>query len=687
MKLTNKTQNRLIYEKSPYLLQHAYNPVDWFPWCDEAFQKAESEDKPIFLSIGYSTCHWCHVMEKESFEDQEVADILNKNFISIKVDREERPDIDHIYMTVCQALTGSGGWPLTIFMTPDKRPFFAGTYFPKRDKYGRLGFIELLEQIKEVWMNKRDNIIKSGQEITRIVNDSFFQNSPPDKDIIPISITHEAYKDLSHSFDQIYGGFSYAPKFPTPHNLLFLLRYWKLFDEGNAIYMTEQTLKSMFKGGIYDHIGFGFSRYSTDNKWLVPHFEKMLYDNALLSMAYTEAYLATGNDLYKKIAEQTYTYILRDMTSPDGVFYSAEDADSEGVEGKFYTWSKSEIIDVLGEQIGDAFCEFYNITLQGNFEGKNIPNLINKSDRELEDIDRFSDARKKLFIHRNKRIHPHKDDKILTSWNGLMIASLAMAGRMLNNEAYTQAAIKAVDFILSKLRRDDGRLLARYRDNEAAILGYADDYVFLIWSLIELYETTYNPHYIEIALELNDDLLKHYWDDKHGGLFMYSDDSEKLIARPKEAYDGATPSANSQAAANLIRLSRLTGDEKLLDKAMMIFRFFNGIVSSQPASYVNLLSSVLLNESPSKEIVVIGKPDNKDTVDMLQTIQKVYLPFGITIFYPVLKNFNSKGAQNLFPATENYTMKDNKATAYVCSNFSCKEPVNDIDSLNKLLRN
>ena len=570
---TNKESNRLIHEKSPYLLQHAYNPVNWYPWCDEAFEKAKREDKPIFLSIGYSTCHWCHVMERESFEDEEIASILNNNFISIKVDREERPDIDSIYMTVCQALTGHGGWPLTIFMTPDKTPFFAGTYFPKNDRMGMSGLKTILNSVNQAWLNNREALLHSGSRILDAIKDSFEEDTPESTATISEDIFDEAFSQFKYDFDNIFGGFGSAPKFPTPHNLFFLLRYWYNTKEEYALIMVEKTLESMYKGGIYDHIGFGFSRYSTDEKWLVPHFEKMLYDNALLAIAYLEAYQATKKKKYAEIAQQIFTYVLRDMTSPEGGFYSAEDADSEGEEGKFYIWSKKEINDILGDKDGEKYCKYYNITDEGNFEGFNIPSLINSVIPD-EDNELVESCRKKLFDYRIKRIHPHKDDKILTAWNGLMIAAMAIGGRVLHNEVYTQAAEKAAEFILSKLVREDGRLLARYRDGDAAIPAYVDDYAYLIWGLIELYESTYKPKYLKKSLALNQDLIKLFWDNKSGGLFLYGSDSEQLIIRPKELYDGATPSGNSVAALNFIRLARMTGQHELEEKAQNRFSNF-----------------------------------------------------------------------------------------------------------------
>jgi uncharacterized protein YyaL (SSP411 family) len=673
--------NKLINEKSPYLLQHAHNPVDWYPWGDEAFEKAKAEDKPIFLSIGYSTCHWCHVMERESFEDEEVAQLLNQHFVSIKVDREERPDIDSIYMTVCQALTGSGGWPLTIFMTPDKKPFFAGTYFPKDDRYGMHGLIYLLRRINKLWTEDKDALIRSGNNITNTIRKyNEYEEGIPSEDSITTAV-----KSLEQSFDEEYGGFGVAPKFPTPHNLLFLLRYYHNTGYEKALEMVKKTLNCMYKGGIYDHIGYGFSRYSTDRRWLVPHFEKMLYDNALLSIAYLEAFHVTRIPLYEKIARQIFEYIQRDMTSSEGGFYSAEDADSEGVEGKFYTWSKKEVLDVLGEEKGKKFCEIYDITEEGNFEGANIPNLIKsvRSDAALNDIPDEKSRTAPLFEHREKRIHPHKDDKILTSWNGLMIASFAIGGRILGNESYTQTAEKAVSFIFSKLIREDGRLMARYRDGDTAHLAYVDDYAFLVWALIELYETTYNPFYLKKALELNDNMLSLFWDEDDGGLFLYGSDGEELIIRPKEIYDGATPSGNSVATLNFLRLARLIGRSDLEEKAQRQFRTFASYLNSVGAGHTFMLIALLFSLAESKEVIIVDSKNSSeaDRKAIFDVIRQKFMPFTTIIYY----SQDNKNIADIVPYLKNYSSVEDKITVYVCENFSCKQPVTFANELAELL--
>jgi uncharacterized protein YyaL (SSP411 family) len=679
MKITDKPHNRLAYEKSPYLLQHAYNPVDWYPWCDEAFEKAKAEDKPIFLSIGYSTCHWCHVMDRESFEDKEIADILNKHFISIKVDREERPDIDHIYMTACQALTGQGGWPLSVFMTPERKPFYAGTYFPKETKFGMVGFRKLLNQISILWSEKREKLERSSEQIFSALKESILGQEEGNDSCFSMEVIGDGFTYLKHNFDRQFGGFGAVPKFPAPHNLLFLLRYWKQSKSEAALDMVTETLEHMYRGGIYDHIGFGFSRYSMDEKWLVPHFEKMLYDNALLAIAYLECYQATQTPLMRKVAEEIFTYILRDMTSDRGGFYSAEDADSEGVEGKFYVWTPDEVKNVLGETEGKKFCMLYDITEAGNFEGKSIPNLINADQDELEQASGMESLRSMLLDAREKRVHPHKDDKILTSWNGLMIAALAIGGRILRNEEYTKAAEKAYEFIIKNLQREDGRLLARYRNGEAGIPGYANDYAFMIWACIELYETTYKVEYLRKAVELNDGLIEYFWDDENGGLFLYGKDGEQLILRPKEIYDGAVPSANSQTIINLIRLARLLGQESYVKRAGSILETFGNIISNQYMGHIHFLSGAMYLGSPSQEIIIAGPRSDETVNKMIDEVNRHYSPFTIVIFNST--DEENEELEQLNPLIKDKKMIDGRPAAYICQNFSCKLPVTTVTEL------
>lgn len=695
-----KRHNRLIYEKSPYLLQHAENPVDWYPWGEEAFEKAKKEDKPILLSIGYSTCHWCHVMERESFEDEEVARLMNDTFVSIKVDREERPDIDNIYMTVCQMLSQGGcGWPLNIVMTPDKKPFFVATYIPKESRFGRAGMVDLIPRIKEVWETHREEVLKSADQITLALKQATKQVSKGSYEELDESTLRVAYMELLQNFDTVHGGFGRAPKFPTPHNLLFLLRYWKRSDEDRALEMVEKTLQAMRLGGIYDHIGFGFHRYSTDPEWFLPHFEKMLYDQAMISMAYIEAYQATGKEEYERTAREIFSYVLRDMTSPGGGFYSAEDADSEGEEGRFYLWTEDEIRRTLGKEEADLIIRVFNIEKGGNFSEEatgrktggnilymerplaDIASLLNLSEKELEG--RLESARERLFLARERRIHPHKDDKILTDWNGLMIAALAKGAQAFNEPGYAEAAGRAVGFILNNMRRTDGRLLHRYRDGEAGIQASLCDYAFLIWGLIELYEATFDVKYLQTALDLNNDLIKHFWDDKDGGFYFTPDDGEKLITRQKEIYDGAIPSGNSVGMLNLLRLGRISANPDLEKKAARIGSAFSNTVKRYPAAYTQLMVALDFGVGPSYEVVVVGDPQSEDTKAMLQALRRRFIPNKVLLLRPADKE--TPDITRIAEFTRTQLSLGGKATAYVCMNHQCKLPTTDIDSMLELL--
>ena len=678
--------NHLINEKSPYLLQHAYNPVDWYPWGKEAFQKAAREDKPIFLSIGYSTCHWCHVMEYESFEDEDVAKILNEYFVSIKVDREERPDIDNIYMTVCQAMTGSGGWPLNLFLTPERKPFYAGTYFPKTERYGNPGFIAILKQISNLWKTNKESVLKSSEQVVKVLQ-------PVSETATTETLTYDtlkrAYEQLMGNYDHIYGGFGTSPKFPTPHNYTFLLRWWRRSNDPTALEIVEKTLDRMGRGGIYDHLGGGVHRYSTDEYWLVPHFEKMLYDQALLATAYIEAFQATGKTLFADIVKGIFTYVLRDMTSPEGGFYSAEDADSEGVEGKFYVWTPDEIIKILGEKDGKIFCDFYDVSKEGNFEEKNILHVdkeINAFAKlegiKLEELqEMLSKARAKLFTVREKRIRPHKDDKILTSWNGLMIAAMAKGAQALNEPKYAQAAVRAADFILNTLRLKDGSLLKRYRLGEAAIFGHLDDYAYFVWGLIDLYEATFEVKYLKIALELNRLMIDDFLDEKGGGFFFSGKRNEQLIAQTKEIYDGATPSGNSAALMNILRLSHMTGNLDLAKISGQLIKTFAETVNNYPFGYTQFLCALDFALGPTKEIVIAGEPGSDDTKQILKEIRKRFLPGKVIILHPE----RDKTIEAIIGLVKEQKTIDGKATAYICENYACKAPANDMNRIVKLL--
>ncbi|MFX1492134.1 MAG: thioredoxin domain-containing protein [Promethearchaeota archaeon] len=695
-KVTKDHTNQLIHEKSPYLLQHAHNPVDWYPWDKKAFERAKENDKPIFLSIGYSTCHWCHVMERESFENSRIAKLMNEAFVNIKVDREERPDIDSLYMSVAQMMTGGGGWPLTIIMTPDKRPFFAATYIPPESRFGRIGMDELIPEIQRLWKQDRkrlDTITKNIQESL----ETLAQGSSGAQ--LEEGVLELAFDRLQERFDEQYGGFGFRPKFPSPHNLMFLLRYWKRTQNGDALRMVEKTLQAMQLGGIFDHVGFGFHRYSTDPNWLLPHFEKMLYDQAMLTMAYAEAYQATKKDEYGQTVREIITYVRRDMTSPEGGFYSAEDADSEGEEGKFYVWTEEEVRKVLSKKEAEVYLKVYNFTTDGNFldeasgkrMGTNIPHLQNSLAAEAKEqkmtekafIKILEEARKKLFTIREQRIHPHKDDKILTDWNGLMIAALAKSARVLDEPIFFEAAKHAATFVLTQMQNEEGRLLHRYRDGEATIPAFLDDYAFMIWGLLELYETTLEPEYLQKAIDLNTELFAHFWDETHGGFFFTADDAEDLLVRKKDAYDGAIPSGNSVAMLNLLRLARITAESDLELKAAKIGQAFAGDVLSTPPGFTLMISSVDFAVGPSFEIVIVGDLAASDTQTMVKTINNQFLPNTVTLLIPT--DDNGEVLMKLAPFTKDYKPIDGKATAFVCANHVCQRPTTDVKTMLKLL--
>jgi uncharacterized protein len=691
-KKMNSTQNRLADVKNPYLQQHADNPVDWYPWSDEAFELAQKEDKPIFLSIGYSTCHWCHVMAHESFEDSATAAMMNKTFVNIKVDREERPDIDAVYMRVCQMLTGSGGWPLTIIMTPDKKPFFAGTYFPKETVPGRIGMIELIEKIDDLWKNRRDDINSSADNIIDQINKS---NQTKKSEEIEESILPSAFESYKRTFDKDYGGFGQAPKFPVPHNLRFLLGYSKRYDEELALEMVESTLEQMRAGGIFDHVGYGFHRYSTDRVWLLPHFEKMLYDQAQLAMAYTDAYQLTKNSDYKKITEEVLEYVSRDLTHPKGGFYSAEDADSEGVEGKFYVWSVDEIKSILGDD-SDLIILMFNAKDEGNFTeetghsdgGNNILHLSKSMAEWAEELEideselekKIELSRKKLFDVREKRVHPHKDEKILTDWNALMISAFARAGRIFGNDHYIHQAEKAIQFIEKYLFNDDGELLHRFFEGGSGIDAMIDDYSLLVAAYLDLYEATFETDYMAKAVELNERMIVLFKDLESGGYFNNSGLGEKLISRMKEIYDGAIPSGNSQAFNNLLHLWKITGESKYLTEAKLMITAFSGQILEYPPSHSKFLSGMDFLTDESVEIVIAGKKDSEETKKALEIINSVYFPNKV-----VLLKYGDD-LDKLAGYTKEQVAIDGKTTIYFCKNFACEQPFTDIDKLKEYLK-
>ncbi len=643
--------NRLQYETSPYLLQHKENPVDWYPWCDEAFERAKSEDKPIFLSIGYSACHWCHVLAHESFEDNEIADILNRDFISIKVDKEERPDIDSVYMSVCQAFTGSGGWPTSIFMTAEQKPFFAGTYFPKTSRGGMIGFKELLIAINEAWKSDRTSLLKQSDKIITHLNHTDKNDGNAE-----IELTLSAVSVYSKIYDEKYGGFGRAPKFPTPHNLLFLLSYYERYKNKECLKMAEHTLLGMYRGGMFDHIGFGFCRYSTDKEFLVPHFEKMLYDNALLILSYCKAYSVTHNSLYLEIAEKTADYILREMTSEDGGFFSAQDADSEGEEGKYYLFSPNEIIGVLGETDGEKFNRHFDITPRGNFEGKSIPNLL-KSDPNDKSFETFLP---KLQQFRKKRYLLHLDDKILTSWNSLMIAAMCELYLVCKKDIYLNAAQKADEFI-KKYLCEDNTLFVSFRDGKRGVKGFLDDYASYIFAQLFLYRATLDNSYLNSAKQMCDKVVNDF-SDNVGGFYLYGNQSEELILRPKETYDGAVPSGNSLMAYNFVKLYLLTSDDKYKELAEKQLDFISAQASSYPTNHAMFLTALLEYNEPPMKITVVA--NDKTDINVLP----LALPANAMI------NLLTK------PAGE-YPLKNSKTTYYLCKGKACMPPTNDLNEI------
>ncbi|MEQ9309977.1 MAG: thioredoxin domain-containing protein [Balneolaceae bacterium] len=670
--------NSLAKEKSPYLLQHKDNPVDWYPWGDEAFEKARSENKPVFLSIGYATCHWCHVMAHESFEDEQIAGLLNNAFINVKVDREERPDIDSMYMTVCQMLNGQGGWPLTIILTPDKEPFFAATYIPKEARYGRIGLRQLIPGIKGMWGHEPEKIQKAVESIKEGFGKSqqFESGDFPGTEAIDY-----AAEQFAMRFDERFGGFGSAPKFPSPHNLMFLLRHWKQTGEQRFLDSVIETLTAMRLGGIWDHIGFGFHRYSTDREWLLPHFEKMLYDQALLMMAYTEAWQITKNPLFKNTVFEIAEYVSRELTSEEGIFYSAEDADSEGEEGKFYVWDFTEIDSLLDEGEVSFFKTHFNLKEEGNFEdeaskqltGQNIPHISNElSEKESE---QWAQIRAKLFENREHRIRPQLDDKSLTDWNALMIAALAKAGAVFQEQRFIEQAESAFAFIEEHLT-NGGQLFHRYKEGEVAIEAFADDYAFLAWAGIELYETTFEPKYLKSALQYSQQLLNVFWDEENGGFFFSVNDADQPLGRQKQIYDGAVPSSNSVAFMNLIRLGRFTGNTELEEKADQIGKCFSSdLIRSGSSSTMSMMALQFLFNDSKEVIIAEGSNEPSEFVRHFQTI---FDPFKILLLNPIERD---SVLLELAPYLENQPPINEKTTLYICRNYSCEKPVFDISDI------
>ncbi|WP_027186125.1 thioredoxin domain-containing protein [Desulfovibrio inopinatus] len=672
----NAKPNRLLHEHSPYLQQHASNPVDWYPWGEEAFAKAKAEDKPIFLSIGYSTCHWCHVMAHESFEDPVVSTLLNDGFVNIKVDREERPDIDNLYMTVCHATIGRGGWPLTVLLTPDKKPFFAGTYIPKKSRQGLMGLYDFLPKVIDAWKKTRAELVETSEKLVAHVKR--VEETAAETGELDAHATQTAQEQLTEQFDSDFGGFGSAPKFPSPHTLLFLLRRFAATGDAKAFDMVTRTLVGMRMGGVYDHLGYGFHRYSTDRYWFLPHFEKMLYDQALIAMTCTEAFAITKGELFRQTANEIFEYVERDMTSPNGAFYSAEDADSEGEEGKFYVFTRDEIESVLGKDEADLFAEAYGFEDGGNFAeeasgektGSNILHLpkplaalAEERGEELESIrSRLTVARQALFAFREKRVHPHKDDKILTDWNGLMIAALAQAGRVFENSTLTDRAARAAQFFLNTMRNEDGTLLHRYREGQAGIDATLIDYAYLTWGLIELHQATLDHAWLDAALDLTRIILKDFLDTEVGGFFLTSHSAEELFARQKDIYDGALPSGNAVSCQNLLRLSRLTGNTEFDQTASEIMKAFAGTVIKQPMGFTHLLSAVLFAIGPSTEIHLQGTIGDEKFEALRRVVATTYAPFTTIAFEEA-----------------------SEPQAGLCRGGACQPPVHDAQTLTALM--
>ena len=674
--------NHLEGQKSPYLREHLSNPVDWYPWGEVAFQKARREDKLIFLSIGYSTCHWCHVMEGESFSDPQVASLMNEAFVSIVVDREERPDLDRHFMTISELMTGSGGWPLSIIMTPEGKPFFAATYIPRDSAYGRVGLLELIPRIQEVWKSRRSDILKSADSIT--TESARLTALKAGGFTLDAGIVTRATESMARSFDAANGGFGSAPKFPMPTALQFLLRSWNRDRNPQTLHMVEQTLTAMRNGGIFDQLGHGFHRYSTDPRWIVPHFEKMLYDQALLSVTYTEAWQATGKSFYRRTAEEVLGYVLEDLTLPDGGFAAAEDADSQGKEGGFYLWTAPEMRKALGDERFSSIKSLYDIREDGNFPGPDgNPTGENILHRAPVDQQAPGAVEAALLAAREARARPPRDDKLLADWNGLMIGALALAGSAFDKPVYTRAAERAVQFITSRMRTPEGRLFHRYRDGESAITGMADDYAFLDWALLELFEATFDSRYLRGAIELMDIFVAHFWDPAAGGFFETADDSSAGTPRSKVLDDGSLPSANSAALLAFVMLNRITGNVQYEKKAEAIASLYPANTERDALRYSFFLCAASFLAGPSYEVVITGLPAASDTRRLVRAFRERFIPGAVLVFRPA--DAADPEIARVAPFTASQTAVNGKATAYVCRDFACKLPTNDLITMLKEL--
>ncbi len=669
--------NRLINETSPYLLQHAHNPVDWYPWGPEALERARAEDRPILLSVGYSACHWCHVMERESFENEETAALMNESFVCIKVDREERPDIDSIYMTAVQALSGQGGWPMTVFLTPDGKPFYGGTYYPPEDRHGMPGFPRVLQSIARTFKESRGEVtLATGRLLNQMQQ---LTATPPSVDPLTVDVLHQAYRGIASQFDGKYGGVGSQPKFPQPMTYEFLLRYHLRTGDPQALSMVRLTLDRMAEGGIYDQIGGGFHRYSTDAFWLVPHFEKMLYDNALLVRLYLHAYQITGTPLYKRIAEETLDYVTREMTGPLGGFYSAQDADSEGVEGMFFVWTPQELAAVLEGADCDLLSRYYGVTGEGNFEGKTILSVetdeaslaaeAGMSEEKLREA--LKRSRTRLFDERERRVHPGRDDKIITSWNGLMLAAFAEAGAVLGRTDFLDAARKNAGFVLDRMRLD-GRLLRSFKDGQAKLNGYLEDYAFLADALLVLHEATLEARWLKEAIDLADGMVDLFWDEVAGQLYDTGRDHEELVIRPRDISDNAIPSGSSMAASVLLRLAVITGSSDHARRATASLRSMREFMGRAPMGSGHWLGALDFYLSTPKEIAIVGGVGEADTSALLSEVHRRFLPNSV-----VVGSAGDDGLPNGLPLLEGRDRLNGAATAYVCENYACQLPTGD----------
>ena len=674
--------NRLINETSPYLLQHAHNPVDWYPWGTEALDRARVEDKPILLSIGYSACHWCHVMERESFEDAAIAGVMNDNFVNIKVDREERPDLDAVYMEAVQMLTGSGGWPMTMFLTPEGKPFYGGTYFPPEDRQNMPGFPRLLQAITNAYQTNRGEIDRVTRQLAQEMGRA--GHIPQGTTPLTVEVLHQAYSNLASTFDYQNGGFGNAPKFPQPMIPEFMLRYYHHGYNPRALQMVEMTLEKMAYGGMYDQVGGGFHRYSTDAYWLVPHFEKMLYDNALLARLYLHAYQITGRALFRQITEEILDYVLREMTDSLGGFYSAQDADSEGEEGKFFIWTPDQIRDMLGEADSDLFGDFFGVSNAGNFEGANILNVRQSTDDyakehglPLEELETtIQRGKRELLAVRETRIHPLLDDKVLTSWNGLMLRSFAEAGVSLGRSDYLQAAIENAHFLVSNMQ-PEGRLLRSYREGQAKLLGYLEDYAFVADGLVSLYEATFDPAWLAHAVSLADSMIELFWDDAAAGFYDTGHDHESLVVRPRDIFDNAQPCGGSVASEVLLRLAVITGRDEYAGKGATPLRSLHQLMSRSPAGVAHWLAVLDFYVSVPKEIAIVGPVGNVETQELVETVFGRYLPNKV-----VVGSAPELGEDNITsPLLEDRNMIDGKPTAFVCEHYVCQLPVTQAEAL------